>query len=592
MTDTKCHDRFLPLAKYGDYKSPDKKYDGVGITDRFMLNVRRSHGLVVIQLNPPPEKSYLEQNLRLYQHFRRKCLTTTFCTDNESGLGEGGAADNFVAWVGRGSLRLPVIGIEELGLKIMSDLPYQLQLLNGNGVGISDVQRVSDDLDSIIIKPYAKLGVTSAGQLEKLVDTFIGGYDRVDTFKETEPEPEPIKLDRSFIGKVKPQPLGIDIPVDADLLNTITVGDFVPGKQRVGLYCGRDNVGKTAWLLFLVSLLTQRDIRVLYITSDQDAEDLNSYLTAFAVDMDKFHVHSIKDATTSEAELVGLINAFNDQFGKLDLLILDSFVDVVTDCAPSFVDHDSRGRALSFNEYRAADWRMAFARFVNPLARDNDIAIIGTLHSTPKGELNEHAVPLSHRLPGLVEFCFMVFDKDVNPKGAWDKNLIVTLKQCDPEKSTRLLYCRRTRSGSKRRNYFYDLGDEVEHSSVGKDCVRKIVNVREAKPRDITLPTDRKSDDEIHDVLDVCFVIEKLAGGVGVKFTTSEAKVLRAMRCHGTQTNRAPDADNRFNLYQLAKASEYVDFKDYRGRGYTVWLTEHFNKPHDGEANRTQGYQW
>ena len=401
------------------------------------------------------------------------------------------------------------------------------------------------------------------------------------------------ELDRSFLTKTKPDPLGFDVGLDLKkvnmdaLLRAITIGDFVPARHRVGLYCGRDNVGKTAWLIYLASLLTRIGQRVLYITTDQDAEDLTPYLRGFEANVDLLHVESVKSRVFVKPHLVSLCTVFQNQIGQFpDLLILDSIADITIEAAASFMPEDDKGRQPQFNEYRAADWKLAFSRFINPLAIELNCAILGTLHSTPKGETSEHAVPLSHRLPGLVEFVFMCFDKDVCVRGAWDRDLIQTLKQCEAD--TRLLFCRRTRSNSARRHYFYDLGDPTEHR-MGKSCVRQIVNVRPAVPKKTETPNMQTP---VTTVDAVVYRVAKRARGYGEQYKISETDALKTLNCYEAAGRRlAEDAIHRRDLYFQAKA-EFKIMSETDHKGTKVWVVAEPKDPDaEREKYRTKGYQ-
>ena len=599
IEETKEFDKFRSLRQYGNtYDAPRHVPELL----HFALKLDRNYGLVVIKLGPPKD-IYLHEHTRLWMRLRE---LKTFCTDS---VNDGLGVSAHSIWVVRGVMTREARQIKDLGLTLIHHSKYEITLASGDGAQIGSYQDVVNGLENLVDN-YGKRGVHTEEQMSGLITEFIGGPERTISVKTTTNTDEAtadtaeataettaetkstIELDLTFWDKVKPEPLGNDISLTGDRLdNMITVGDFVPARQRVGLYCGRDNVGKTAWLIQLAAWLTATGLRVLYITTDQDAEDLTPYAVGLGCNRETFHVHSAKNNLFDADHLEGLINAFAEKFGgNPDLLILDSLADIVIEAADRFVGCDSKGRPLTFNEYRAADWKMAFSGFINPLAVKYNMAILGSLHSTPKGELNEHAVPLSHRLPGLVEFCFMVFDKDVNPKGAWNKRLISTLRGLATD--TRLLFCRRTRSGSKRRSYFYDLGNEITKQRVGRlDCVRSIVNVREAVSEAPKLPTDRPAGKEIFTVFDILDRIVKLAGGQGKEHKIAESKVLRALRCDPTHSDQAEDAEYRREVYTLAKASDWMGLAPNAYRGCSIWVTEDYGKPDESTAHMTRGHQ-
>ena len=396
------------------------------------------------------------------------------------------------------------------------------------------------------------------------------------------------RLDYSFWDKKKPLPLGCDIALTKDLLAKINVGNFVPAKQRVGLYCGRDNVGKTSWLVQLAAWLSKAGTYVLYVSTDQDSEDIVPYANGFGCDRRYFHVRSFKNDELQIDDMRKLIDDFTHDFGhQPDLLILDSLADITIESADGFMPSNAKGETRDFNEYRAADWKIAFSRFINPLAINHDVAILGSLHSTHEGEMNEHAVPFSHRLPGLVEFCFMIFDKDVNPKGAWNKDLVATLKAQSTD--TRLLFCRQTRSSNKRRSYFYDLGDEIVGQEVGQhDCVRNIINVREAVSESAASTHPAHSND-IKTIDDVCNCVANKAGGHGPTFKISEMNALKALNCYDKSDSQAPDAEQRRELYSKAKRGGLIEFEESH-KGVTVWVA--VGDKIDDEAWRTHGGQY
>ena len=401
-------------------------------------------------------------------------------------------------------------------------------------------------------------------------------------------------LDRTFLTKTKPDPLGFDVGLDCKKINmeelsrAITIGDFVPARHRVGLYCGRDNVGKTAWLIYLASLLTRIGQRVLYITTDQDAEDLTPYLLGFEANVDLLHVESVKSKVFVKPDLVSLCMVFQKEIGQFpDLLILDSIADITIEAAASFMPEDDKGRQPQFNEYRAADWKLAFSRFINPLAIRFNCAILGTLHSTPKGETSEHAVPLSHRLPGLVEFVFMCFDRDVSVRGAWDRDLIQSLKQCETD--TRLLFCRRTRSNNSRRHFFYDLGDQTKQR-MGKSCVRHIVNVRPAVPKKTETPNLQTP---VTTVDAICYRVAKRARGYGEQYKITETEALKALNCYESMDRRlAEDAIQRRDLYFKAKVDCRI-MSETNHKGTKVWVPDLPKDPDkEREKYRSRGYQY
>ena len=402
-------------------------------------------------------------------------------------------------------------------------------------------------------------------------------------------EEKPVALDRSYIGAKKPLSLASDIVLaNHGEDDEIRASVFVPARGRINLLCGKDNVGKSAWLLEIAGHLTRADYKVLYVASDAYAKDVSPFLEGLEIKHENFHIESTKSAIFLVDHLAHLITLFEKELGnKPDLIIFDSLVDFVIETAQSFMPKNDRNQIQGFNEYRAADWKIAFSRFINPLANFYDCAIIGSVHSTPKGELGEHEVALSHRLPGLVDDTFMVFDNTVRAKGAQNKALIATLRACDS--NTRLLFNRRVRSGSKKTHYFYDLGDSVEGASLGQDNVRKIVNLRVAVAT--RHPASRKELDTTDAIIDKIY--EKAGGKVEVKL--NESVVLRTLNCDPKTRERSATADKRFDLYQKAKQTEFIDLESSY-KGVKIWVTQAYvDRLKKAEAqklaHKSRGYQ-
>ena len=402
-------------------------------------------------------------------------------------------------------------------------------------------------------------------------------------------EEKPVALDRSYIGAKKPLSLASDIVLaNHGEDDEIRASVFVPARGRVNLFCGKDNVGKSAWLLEIAGHLTRADYKVLYVASDAYAKDVSPFLEGLEIKYENFHIESTKSAIFLVDHLVHLITLFEKELGnKPDLIIFDSLVDFVIETAQTFMPKNDRNQIQGFNEYRAADWKIAFSRFINPLANFYDCAIIGSVHSTPKGELGEHEVALSHRLPGLVDDTFMVFDNTVRAKGAQNKALIATLRACDS--NTRLLFNRRVRSGSKKTHYFYDLGDSVEGANLGQDNVRKIVNLRVAVAT--RHPASRKELDTTDAIIDKIY--EKAGGKVEVKL--NESVVLRTLNCDPKTRERSATADKRFDLYQKAKQTEFIDLESSY-KGVKIWVTQAYvDRLKKAEAqklaHKSRGYQ-
>ena len=584
MSDNKFYDdKFKPLEQFGTYtKRPPtdytSEYDGY-----FELKLDRNYGLVAIQLAPRGVRGdFMEQHIRLYQHLRE---LKTFCTDSTAGGDEAFG----VIWVCRANLTVPQRAIEELGLALIHHLPFQsLPLVNGNGVRAYNHQDKVDELDTFI-KDFGKEGVTTKEHLKVLVDKVIGEPIRVlpkkntdqandaktatDTDatnnpdKPTEEDEEYIPLDRSYIHAKKPLSLAADIVMaNQGQDDEIRASVFVPARGRVNLFCGKDNVGKTAWLFEIAGHLTRTDFKVLYIASDVYAIDASPFLKGLGIIHDNFHIESTKKRIYLKEDLEETIVKFKRELGRRpDLIIFDSLVDFVAETSDSFMPMNSRGQSKGFDEYRASDWKLAFSRLINPLADVYDCAIIGTVHSTSKGELNEHEVSQSYRLPGLVDDTFMVFDNTVRQKGAQNKSLIQTLRACDSD--TRLLFNRRVRSGSKKVHYFYDLGESVDGASLGQDNVRKIVNLRVAVAS--RLPSQRKELDTTSAIIDKIY--EKSGGKIEVKLNESE--VLRTLNCDPRAREKSATADKRFDLYQEAKQTDFLDLESSL-KGVKVWVTQ------------------
>lgn len=97
------------------------------------------------------------------------------------------------------------------------------------------------------------------------------------------------------------------------------------------------------WQVFIndKSLLTRIGQRVLYITTDQDAEDLTPYLLGFEANVDLLHVESVKSKVFVKPDLVSLCMVFQKEIGQFpDLLILDSIADITIEAAASFMPED------------------------------------------------------------------------------------------------------------------------------------------------------------------------------------------------------------------------------------------------------------